>query len=46
MEHLFRFISRRVFNRPLVDFTLDGEVGRAEVQRFCDTVCGKSIKRE
>lgn len=43
MEHLFRFISRKAFKRPLVDFTLDGEVGRAEVQRFCDAVCRKGI---
>jgi len=39
MERLFRFISRKAFKRPLVDFTLDGEVGKAEVQRFCDAVC-------
>jgi hypothetical protein len=39
MERLFRFISRKVFKRPLVDFTLDGEVGKAEVKRFCDAVC-------
>jgi len=38
MEALFRFISRKVFKRSLVDFTLDGEVGQAEVQRFCDAV--------
>lgn len=38
MERLFRFISRRAFGRPLADFTLDGVVGRAEVQRFCDAV--------
>lgn len=41
MERLFRFISRKAFGRPLVDFTLDGEVGQAEVQRFCDAVCSK-----
>jgi hypothetical protein len=41
MERLFRFISRKVFKRPLVDFTLDGEVGKAGVQRFCDAVCSK-----
>lgn len=39
MEALFRFISRKAFGRPLKDFTLDGEVGQAEVQRFCDAVC-------
>lgn len=39
MERLFRFISRTVFQRPLVDFTLDGELGQAGVKRFCDTVC-------
>jgi hypothetical protein len=41
MERLFRLISRKVFRRPLVDFTLDGEVGKAEVKRFCDAVCGE-----
>jgi len=41
MEHLFRFISRKVFKRPLADFTLDGEVGKAGVQRFCDAVCSE-----
>ena len=38
MEHLFRFISRKVFKRPLVDFTLDGEIGKAGVQRFCNAL--------
>lgn len=42
MRALFRFISRRVFGRPLADFTLDGEVGRAELQRFCDVVCPRA----
>lgn len=42
MRALFRFISRRVFGRPLADFTLDGEVGRAEFQRFCDTLCRRT----
>lgn len=41
MERLFRFVSRMAFKRPLVDFTLDGEVGKIEVQRFCDVVCPK-----
>jgi flavodoxin len=41
MERLFRFVSRLAFKRPLVDFTLDGEVGKIEVQRFCDAVCPK-----
>lgn len=36
MRSLFRWLSRKVFGRPLVDFTLDGEVGQAEVRRFCD----------
>lgn len=40
MQRLFRWIARRAFNRPLADFTQDGEVGRAEVQRFCDEVLG------
>ena len=39
MQRLFRFISRKAFGRSLVDFTLDGEFGQAEVQRFCDAVC-------
>lgn len=39
MQVLFRFISRMAFKQPLVDFTLDGEVGKAEVKRFCDAVC-------
>ena len=39
MEGLFRFISRQAYKRPLVDFTLDGELGQAEVRRFCDAVC-------
>jgi len=41
MAHLFRFVSRMAFKRPLIDFTLDGEVGKIEVQRFCDAVCPK-----
>ncbi len=41
MERLFRYISRKAFQRPLADFTLDGEVGQAEVRRFCDAVCGE-----
>ena len=39
MERLFRWISQKAFQRPLTDFTLDGEVGRAEVERFCDSLC-------
>lgn len=41
MAALFRFISRKAFKRPLADFTLDGELGQAAVQRFCDAVCSK-----
>jgi hypothetical protein len=41
MEGLFRLISRKAFKRPLVDFTLDGELGKAGVKRFCDAVCAK-----
>lgn len=40
MRRLFRWISHKAFGRPLADFTLDGEVGRAEIKRFCDEVCG------
>lgn len=39
MERLFRFVSRRVFERPLADFTLDGAVGQIELRRFCDALC-------
>lgn len=35
MRGLFRWISRKAFGRPLSDFTLDGEVGQAELRRFC-----------
>ena len=38
MRRLFRWISRKAFGRPLVDFTLDGEVGQAALLRFCDEV--------
>lgn len=38
MERLFRFISRKVFKRPLTDFTQDGELGQTAVQRFCDAL--------
>lgn len=44
MERLFRFISRKAFKRPLVDFTLDGELGQAAVRRFCDAVCPRSAE--
>lgn len=36
MRSLFRWLSRKAFGRPLSDFTLDGEVGQAELKRFCD----------
>ena len=38
MSQLFRWISMKAFGRPLIDFTLDGEVGQAELRRFCDKV--------
>lgn len=38
MESLFRWLSQKVFHRPLADFTLEGEIGRAEVRRFCDAL--------
>lgn len=41
MRGLFRWLSRRVFGRPLADFTLDGEAGRAQVKRFCDGLGGE-----
>lgn len=36
MRALFRWLSRKVFGRPLRDFTLDGEIGQAQMRRFCD----------
>lgn len=42
MEWLFRWISRRFFHRPLEDFTLDGELGRQAVRRFCDALTAVS----
>lgn len=36
MRGLFRWLSRKVFGRPLADFTLDGEIGKSEIRRFCD----------
>jgi flavodoxin len=42
MAHLFRFVSRMAFQRPLADFTLDGAAGQAEVRRFCDAVCPRN----
>ena len=38
MEHLFRWLSRRIFHRPLHDFTLEGEVGREAVRWICDDI--------
>lgn len=38
MRALFRWLSRRVFQRPLQDFTQDGVLGRQAITRFCDEV--------
>jgi flavodoxin len=40
MRSLFCWISLKAFGRPLTDFTLDGEIGKAEVKRFCEEICG------
>lgn len=40
MEWIFRLASRLKFRRPLRSFMLDGAWARAEVERFCDAVCG------
>lgn len=45
MAALFRFISLKVFKRPLSDFTLEGEAGRAELQRFCDVLCTRAAMK-
>jgi hypothetical protein len=44
MQALFRLISRKAFGRPLVDFTLDGEVGQNELRRFCDAICPRGTR--
>jgi hypothetical protein len=46
MRGVFRWLSRKVFGRPLVDFTLDGEVGRGEVNRFCDELGDGSTRTQ
>lgn len=46
MEALFRALSRRVFGRPLDDFTLDGALGRAAVNDFCDDLARRFVDRE
>lgn len=38
MRALFRGLSRWVFQRPLRDFTQDGELGQQAMARFCDEV--------
>lgn len=38
MERLFRWLSRRVFARPLADFTLDGPLGQEALAHYCDAV--------
>lgn len=38
MERIFQWISKKAFNRPLSEFTLNSEWGRNEVKRFCDGI--------
>jgi len=38
MEHLFEWISKKAFRRPLCEFSLASEWGRKEVIRFCDNL--------
>lgn len=38
MEGIFRWISKKAFNRPLSEFTLDSDWGKKEVKRFCDGI--------
>jgi len=38
MESIFRWISKKAFNLPLSEFTLDSEWGKKEVKRFCDSI--------
>lgn len=35
MRSLFRWLSRKTYGRALADFTLDGAVGKAALDRFC-----------
>ena len=39
MERLFRWLSQKLFHRPLDDFTLDGPIGKEAVRHFCDLIC-------
>ena len=41
MRRLFRWLSIKAFDRPLRDFTLDGDVGQAALKRFCDTLTAR-----
>lgn len=41
MERLFRWLSRKVFGRPLKDFTADGTVGATAIRQFCDDVAAQ-----
>lgn len=41
MRRFFRWISIKAFDRPLRDFTLDGDVGQAALKRFCDTLMAR-----
>lgn len=38
MEELFRWISKKAFQRPLSEFTLESQWWQAEVKRFCDRI--------
>lgn len=38
MESLFQWISKKIFNRPLNEFTLNSEWGQREIKRFCDSI--------
>jgi hypothetical protein len=38
MEHIFQWISKKTFNRPLSEFSLDSQWGRKGVARFCDNI--------
>lgn len=41
MRRLFRWLSIKAFDRPLRDFTLDGDVGQAALKRFCDKLMAR-----
>jgi hypothetical protein len=38
IERIFQWISKKVFNRPLSEFSLNSEWGWMGIMRFCDNI--------